>query len=133
MPSKSSQTHPDMLPFLHASSEIIQIQHKSTYICPLNKSTVILSSHPKSTLIRSNLLKSAQIHRNRRIHEKSNNSNQIPQTKSEYSQTYPNPRRSAKSLKSCKICPDQQKNTKFQQNRCKSPRSVLSLKSSRGH
>ena len=44
MPSKSSQTHPNMLPFLHASSEIIQIQHKSNYICPLNKSTVILSS-----------------------------------------------------------------------------------------
>ena len=48
MPSKSSQTYPDMLPFLHASSEIIQIQHKSTYICPLNKSTVILSSLHKS-------------------------------------------------------------------------------------
>ena len=48
MPSKSSQTHPNMLPFLHASSEIIQIQHKSNYICPLNKSTVILSSLHKS-------------------------------------------------------------------------------------
>ena len=48
MPSKSSQTHPNMLPFLHASSEIIQFQHKSNYICPLNKSTVNLSSLYKS-------------------------------------------------------------------------------------
>ena len=131
MPSKSSQTHPNMLPFLHASSEIIQIQHKSNYICPLNKSTVILSSLHQSYRL-SNLLKSPRSTQTARIHKKSNNSNQTRQTKFKYSQIDPNPLRSAKSLKSCKIDPDQQKN-KIPQNRCKSTRSVSSLQSSRGH
>ena len=58
----------------------------------------------------SNLLKSPRSTQTARIHKKSNNSNQIHQTKFKYSQIDPNPLRSAKSLKSCKIYPDQQKN-----------------------
>ena len=124
MPSKSSQTHPNMLPFLHASSEIIQIQHKSNYICPLNKSTVILSSHPKSTQsyrIYGNLPRSTQT---ARIHKKSNNSNQIHQAKFKHSQIDPNPLRSAKSLKSCKICPDQKKISKSNRTDSNQPESL---------
>ena len=68
-----------------------------------SKSTVILSSHPKSTRIQSNLLKSARSTQTARIHKrKSNNSNQIHQTKFKYSQTYPNPLQCAKPLKSRK-------------------------------
>ena len=120
MPSKSSQTHPNMLPFLHASSEIIQTQHKT--VCPLNKSTVILSSLHKSYRIYWNLPRSIQT---ARIHKKSNKSNLIHQLDFEYSQIYAIPLQSAKSLKSSnsKISPDQQQIIKIQQDLCKSRES----------
>ena len=111
--SKSSQTHPKMLPFLYGSNELFQIQQKSTYIW--SKSTVILSSRPKSTQFQSDVLKSAQIHPNNSNSQiieqlQYNSPNQIQIFK--YSQINPNPFQSAKSLKSCQICPDQQQMTK---------------------
>ena len=44
MPSKSSQTHPNTLPCLHASSEIVQIQYKSSGV---DSETVSISAMPK--------------------------------------------------------------------------------------
>ena len=128
MPSKSSQTHPNMLPFLHASSEIIQIQHKSTYICPLNKSTVILSSLHKCYRIywnRPDPPKQLEFIKNQTTPIKFTKPNSnIPKSIRIHS-NLPNRWNRVKSA--------QINNTKFQQNRCKSTRSVLSLKSSRGH
>ena len=45
------------------------------------------------------------------LHLKSNKFNRIHQTKFPYSQIYPNPPQSAKSLKSCTISPHQQQIT----------------------
>ena len=121
-----------MLPFLHEFIELFQIQQTSTHICPLNP--------PQSFQAIPSLHKSKRIYWNpprftqtARIHNK-NKTNPIKFTKpnwpikfTEHSQIYPNPPQSAKSLKSCKICPHQQQIIKIQQDRCKSTRFVLNL------